>query len=77
MLTSFLKDKDGNTSSRILFITINSILTWIIIFICIFKNIDIQTGVLTLLITLTAKSGLDSISQVYQNVKDINKPNKE
>lgn len=69
-MITFIQDKDGKISSRILFITINSILTWFIIFICIFKNIDIQTGVLTLLITLTAKSGIDSIGQVYQNIKE-------
>ena len=69
-MLSFIKDKDGNISSRILFITVNGILTWVIIFICIFKNIDIKTGVLTLLVTLTAKSGVDSIGQVYQNVKE-------
>lgn len=71
-MISFIKDKDGNISSRILFITLNTILTWLIIFICIFRNIDIQTGVLTLLIALTTKSGVDSIGQVYQNIKENN-----
>lgn len=66
----FIKDKNGDISSRILFITVNSILTWIIIFICIFKNIDIKTGVLTLLIALTTKSSVDGISQVYQNIRE-------
>lgn len=70
MFFSFMRDKDGNISSRILFIAINSILTWIIIFICIFNNIDIQSGVLTLLIALTTKSGIDSLGQVYQNVRE-------
>ncbi len=69
MNNTFLKDRDGNISNRIVFILINTILTWIIIFICIFKNIDIRNGVLTLLIALTTKSGIDSISQVYQNIK--------
>lgn len=69
----FIKDKNGDISSRILFITINSILTWTIIFICIFRDIDIKTGVLTLLIALTTKSSVDSISQVYQNIREIDK----
>lgn len=70
MFFNFIKDKDGNVSSRILFITINSILTWIIIFVCIFSDKDIQSGVLTLLIALTTKSSIDSLGQVYQNIKE-------
>ncbi len=69
----FIKDKNGDISSRILFITINSTLIWVVIFYCLYKNIDIQSGVLTLLIAITTKSGIDSMSQVYQNIKEISK----
>ncbi len=72
-MVNFIKDKNGDISSRILFTTLNSILIWVIIFICIYKNIDIQTGVLTLLIAITTKSGIDSVGQVCQNIKEINK----
>ena len=69
-MRNLFSDRDGNLSSRILFITVNSVLTWIIIFMCVYRDIDIHHGVQNLLIVLTTKSGIDSVSQVYQNIKD-------
>ena len=70
MNNSFFKDRDGNLSSRIVFSVINTILSWLVVLICVFRNINIQSGVLTFLITITTKTGIDSITQVYQNTKD-------
>lgn len=70
MNNSLFKDRDGNLSSRIIFSLVNMLLSWIVVFICVFRNMNIQSGVLTFLIAITTKTGIDGISQVYQNTKD-------
>lgn len=73
MINSLIKDRDGNLSSRIILILANTILSWIIVFIYVVRNTNIQPSILTFLVTITTKTGVDGISQVYQNTKDINK----
>lgn len=75
MINSLIKDRDGNLSSRIILILANTILSWIIVFIYVIRNTNIQPSILTFLVTITTKTGVDSISQVYQNTKDNNNNN--
>lgn len=77
MNNSLFKDRDGNLSSRIIFSLINMTLSWLIVFICVFRNMNIQSGVLTFLIAITTKTGIDGISQVYQNTRDRKKEEEE
>ncbi len=75
MINSLIKDRDGNLSSRIILIFANTILSWVIVFIYVVRNTNIQPSILTFLVTITTKTGVDSISQVYQNTKDNNNNN--